>query len=731
MTDVVDVNDTKCPCCKNPWAAATSELFAKLCVECDAPQPKEGTSGLSRTNMDLDTSPNDNFYQYANGTWMTNNPIPAGYPSWNTFLSLHVKSQENLRDLLVNLRNKSDDDDTDTDTDTDTDNQTTTTTTDDDGRKVAAFYAAALDDDAIEAAGVTGPMTSVMALIDVTLEAYIAKDMTTYANHLGTLTATYGMSPFFGIGVSPDNKNSNHCLAQVSQGGIGLPDRDYYFDDDKEEKRVAYKKHIANMLTLLLMEGKENDGDTTTTMEAAAEDIYTQIELQLAEKHLTKTENRDPEVTYNKMTVAELTEQTGGTFDFASYFLSATSLTDGMGDINVRQVDAMTRMAQVATTVDATVLRHYLHWTAVRSCAPYLTKAVVLENFDFYEKTLAGTQEIKPRWKRAMAFTEAALGEALGQLYCAKYFDDECKGRARTIVENVRKALEERLAEVEWMTSDLTRENANKKMNRFRVKIGYPDHWIDYTPLQIVPAEDSFLSMVFKARAFDHARDVKEMNQPTNRDKWFLTPQTVNAYYHPSLNEIVFPAAILQPPFFNKDADDAVNYGAMGAVVGHEMTHGFDDKGRKFNADGNMIDWWTEEDATEYEKRVEVMVNQASEFKVFDQAVQGKLTCGENIADSGGILLAYRALQNVEGFDAMPNIDGFTPTQRFFLSWAQAWRQNITKERSLQLLTLDPHGPNEMRCNLPLSNIAAFHKAFDIPEGSPMYKPVDSRVDIW
>lgn len=690
--------EVKCPCCNNPWAAATGDFFAKLCQECDA-KPEEGV-GLSRSNMDFSVSPAENFYQYANGQWMKDNPIPTGYPSWNTFLSLHVKSQENLRELLQALESKSE------------------MTADE--TKVAAFYAAAMDEEAIEAAG-TAPIKPLLDAIDAIVEAYRAKDMVAYARQLGEINANYGISPFFSIGASPDNTNSDHCLCQIAQGGIGLPDRDYYFDEDKEDKRVAYKTHVAKMLSML------NDGEAED-MSDAAEAIYSEIEIKLAEKHMTKTENRDPEATYNKMSLEDLTTKCGGgLFDFAAYVAGCTGLDD-IGDLNVRHTAALQRVAEIATTVDEQVLRNYLRWSAVRSCAPYMAKAFVDENFDFYEKTLTGTQEIKPRWKRAMAFTESALGEALGQMYCAAYFDEECKERAVTIVENVRRALEERLKEVEWITSEVTRENAMKKMNRFKVKIGYPDKWIDYTPLEV---SGDFLNMVFKSRAFEHSREVKEMNQPTNRDKWFMTPQTVNAYYHPSLNEIVFPAAILQHPFFNRDADDAINYGAMGAVVGHEMTHGFDDKGRKFNSDGNMIDWWTEEDATEYMKRVEVMVNQANDFKVHEQAVQGKLTCGENIADSGGILLAYRALKSVEGFESLPVIDGFTPTQRFFLSWAQAWRQNITKERSLQLLTLDPHGPNEMRCNLPLSNIAEFHKAFDIPEGTPMYKPVESRVDIW
>jgi putative endopeptidase len=329
-----------------------------------------------------------------------------------------------------------------------------------------------------------------------------------------------------------------------------------------------------------------------------------------------------------------------------------------------------------------------------------------------------------------MAFTESALGEALGQTYCSKYFDETCKEKALSIVEQVRQALEERLKEVDWMKSESTRSAALMKMSRFKVKIGYPDKWIDFSSLDIHEG-DPFLSMVYKSRSFHHKREVQEMNAPTNRDKWFMTPQTVNAYYHPSLNEIVFPAAILQPPFFDPEADDAVNFGSMGAVVGHEMTHGFDDKGRKFDYDGNMVDWWTPEDGKEYESRVEVMVQQANSYCVYDQKVQGKLTCGENIADLGGLRLALRALKASPGYSEDALKDEFKPTQRFFLGWARCWRQNITKERSLQLLTIDPHGPNEMRCNGPLSNMAEFMNAFSISEDAPMFRPEESRVNIW
>jgi putative endopeptidase len=671
-------------------------------VECEEKEPED--KGLSRKNMNFSVPPSENFFLYANGGWIEANPIPAGYPSWNTFLTLHVKSQENLKELLAGLAEK--------------DGLSV------DEAKVSAFYAAALDEEAIEQASLQ-PMEPLLSLCTKISEES-TENKAAYAKMLGEMSAKYGVSPFFCIGASPDNKNSDHSLCQVSQGGLGLPDRDYYFDEDKEEKRVAYKKHIAMMLTLL---DNPTASEPTEASLAAADEVYA-LELRLAEAHMTKTECRDPEATYNKMSASDLTKNGDDSFDFASYFVGATGKsTEELGDINVRNTAALKRVAEVASSVENNILLNYLRWASAKSCAPYLSKAFVDESFNFYEKTLSGTDEIKPRWKRAMEFTESALGEALGQLYCAEYFDEECKGRALKIVEDVRAALEERLKEVEWM-GEATREAGLKKMAGFKVKIGYPDKWIDYTTLDIKDT-DSFLGMVFKARAFEHARKVKEMNAPTDREKWFLTPQTVNAYYHPSLNEIVFPAAILQPPFFNREADDAVNYGAMGAVVGHEMTHGFDDKGRKFNFEGNMIDWWTEEDAKEYESRVEVMINQANAFKVHGQSVQGKLTCGENIADLGGLNLAYRALKAQKGFDSWPMIDGFTPTQRFFLGWAQCWRQNVTKERALQLLTLDPHGPNEMRCNGPLSNIPAFHEAFEIPESSAMFKTVDNRVDIW
>ena len=682
--------------------------FAQICAECTETTTPNKNDAISRDNMDETIAPSDNFYQYSNGGWLAKNPIPSGYPNWNSFLILHTQSQENLKNLLEDLKAKGPDNCTEEEA------------------KVATFFAAAMDEDAVEKAGVT-PLRPVLDMIDKVVAAQSSQNKQEVAECLGTLALEYGISGFFNIGVSPDNSNTDHSILQVSQGGLGLPDRDYYFDEDKEDKREAYQKTVALMLTLL-----EDPTATEATEEKAtiAKAVY-DLELQLAEKHMTKTQNRDPHDTYNKMSIDSFVESSGGgSFDFGTYFAASTTKSvEDLGDINIRNVDALQRVAEVVSSVDPTTLGNYLKWHTVRSFAPYMSKAFVNAHFDFYETTLMGTKEIKPRWKRAMAFTESALGEALGKLYCDKYFDETSKERALKVVEQVRQALEQRLKEVEWMTAESTRAEALKKMARFGVKIGYPDKWIDYSTMMV--KDKSFLEMVFASRKFDSLQDVKEMNSATDREKWFMTPQTINAYYHPNLNEIVFPAAILQPPFFNKDADDAVNFGAMGAVIGHEMTHGFDDKGRKFNFAGTLTDWWTEEDAKEYESRVEVMVSQANEYEVHGQHVQGKLTSGENIADLGGLRLALRALVASEGYDEKALIDGFTPVQRFFLSWSQCWRQNITKERSLQLLTLDPHGPNEMRCNGPLSNMPEFHEAFDIKEGDAMYLPKDKRVDIW
>jgi len=727
------IEDINCPCCENPWAAATGDFFAKLCQECDETAEKKDI-GLSRSNMDFDVHPKDDFYIYANGSWLKNNPIPAGYPNWNSFLTLHVQSQENLKQILEDLASKRD-----SSNNANVGKEPETTITDEE-HKVSSFFKAAMDEAAIEETKLE-PLRPLLQECAKIADASSSGDKTGLASALARMTFNYGISIFFGVGVSPDNANSEHSIAELGQGGLGLPDRDYYFDEDKQDKRDAYQATIAKFLILLdsgcggasLDAPLDNDNDNDKRNAAELAEKVVALETKLAEAHMTRTENRDPHSTYNKMSMSELTHDLcHDTFDFSTYFLtySGKPVVEEVGDINVRNKAAIVRATEIAGSADRQTLLAYAQWKVVASCAPYLPSVFVDAHFEFFEKTLQGTTELKPRWKRAMAFTESALGEVLGKIYCEKYFDESSKQQALDIVEKVRESLEQRLKEVDWIKADSTREQALKKMDHFRVKIGYPDVWTDYGPLSIETG-DRFLDMVLKARSFANSIENKEMNAPTDRNKWFMTPQTINAYYHPNLNEIVFPAAILQPPLFDKDADEAVNFGAIGAVVGHEMTHGFDDQGKEFNYRGVLQNWWTEADSKEYSERVAVMVEQASSFEVHGQNVQGKLTSGENIADLGGLRLALRALKATDGFDDSIKIDGFTPSQRLFLSWAQCWRQNITKERSLQLLTVDPHGPNSMRCNGVVSNMPEFHEAFAVHKEDAMFRPEDSRVNIW
>jgi putative endopeptidase len=576
-------DSTDCVCCNNPWSRQASNKFALLCGVCEPIEVKTDQS-LDPTNFDLSISPADNFFSYCNGGWQARNPIPPEYPNWNTFLELHTQNQERIKLLL------------DGDGKADTDESKDNLPLEGEAKMVSIYYNAALDEDAIEKAGHVIPLASLM---DHCESAASSKDR---ARILGEFLSKFGLDFFFGVGASPDKKDSNHCIAQIGQSGLGLPDRDYYFDEDKAEKREEYKKHIANMLVLLDPATYKSDDDDDVATRVALT-IYN-IELQIAQSHMTKTESRDPLVTYNKMSMSELTELCGSVFDFATYFMSmGKDSIDDVGDINVRNIEAIKKIANVIMDLKDEDIVHYLKFHTVGTLASYLPKAFVLEDFHFYQTILSGTKELKPRWKRAMSYTENALGDALGKMYCEKYFDENCKSRAFAMVESVRAALEERLKEVTWMTADDTRKAALQKMSNFKIKIGYPDEWIDYSTMSIEEGEP-FVSLVISSKKFDHKREMKEMNAPTNRIKWEMTPQTINAYYHPSLNEIVFPAAILQPPFFNMDADDAVNYGAIGAIVGHEMTHGFDDQGCKYDFEGNMKDWWTEKDKTEYEKRV-------------------------------------------------------------------------------------------------------------------------------
>lgn len=566
-----------CVCCNNPWSRGSDDAFAFICGAC--PEPIDPSFDIN--NFDHSTDPSDNFFQYANGGWMKANPIPAEYPNWNTFLALHVQNQERLKTTLQELQELAKSGDA--------------ASADPEHLKLATYYSAAMDGDAVEAAGVA-PLAPMLALCEA------AKEPAARVESIAKLYATFGTTSFFDVDASPDDKNSSHTIAQLSQGGLGLLDRDYYTDEDKAEKRELYVQHITKVLLLL-----ECGYDDATA--AAAAGLIMALETNLAESHMTKIACRDPEATYNLKTLEEV-DAYG--FDFSQWFTLIGKAASDVGSINVRNTGALECAASTIMGADAETIEHYLRWRVAKTWSSYLPAAFVDAEFEFYSKTLQGQKEQKPRWKRAMAQTESALGEAIGKICewnmcracvysfslactiipypyctypnrsfsfsfrftltdCEKYFDSSSKAKALEIVESVRDALKQRLGEVDWMKSDETRDAALAKMAAFKIKLGFPDEWIDYstfTPL----STDSFVECGCKATAFLIERELKEMNAPTDRVKWLMTPQTINAYYHPSLNEIVFPAAILQPPFFNPEADAAVNYGAMGAIVGHEMT---------------------------------------------------------------------------------------------------------------------------------------------------------------
>jgi len=587
-----------------------------------------------------------------------------------------------------------------------------------------------MDEAAVEAAGAS-PLEPLLALAE--LFAAERSPVTLAELHVS------GVPCFFVLSDGPDAKSSGDSIAQLRQGGLGLPDRDYYTEEKHADTLRQYEAHVAAVLQLL--------GDSPEAAAAAAASTVA-LETRLARAHLTRTERRDPLRTYNPVSgPAELPSA----FDYAAYFSALGKAQPGK--INVDCVAALAAAAEAAAA-PAHELRAYLRWHVANSGAEYLASAFVDLDFLFYQKALSGQKELKPRYKRAVAKTTAHLPEALGQLYVAAAFPGDAKARALAVVASVRDAMQRRLASLPWLQEE-TRAKALAKLATFHVKIGYPDVWVCYDQLAL-PAGGPWFAMVLACRRFEHARMLARIGAPVDRSRWMMAPQTVNAYFNPPLNEIVFPAAIMQPPFFDREADDAVNFGAMGAVVGHEISHGFDDQGRKYDANGNVECWWSEADAAEFVRRADVMAAQASAFTVHTRSdcaapagpfrlggsrtsalcdcgrVNGQLTNGENVADLGGLRLALSAFRESSAqASAGDEIDGFTPLQRFFLAWAQVWRATITAEAAALRLTTDPHAPHTFRVNGPLANMEAFHEAFGVKEGDGMWRAPEERVDIW
>ena len=658
-----------------------------------ATNPADSSSswGFDTANLDKTCKPCDDFYQFAMGGWMKGNPIPAEYSSWGTFTQLADKNQQNLRAVLddavkANAKLGSNEE------------------------KIADFYSTCMDTAAVDAAG-TKPLEPELARIALIKSQ---SDLQTEVARLQRL----GAGPLFRFGSNQDAKDSTQVIAFASQGGLGLPDRDYYLRDDEKSKtlRDVYLKHAAKMFQLL--------GDPADKSSAEATTVMT-IETALANASMKNVELRDPNKTYHPTALADLQVLTPN-FSWENYFKlqGHPELTK----INVSQPDFFKALdAQLAAT-PLDDWKVYLRWHLVNSAASVLPEAFVNEEFDFRGKTLTGAKEIQPRWKRCVQATDRNLGEALGQLYVEKYFPPEAKARALQMVRNLIAALHDDLQTLSWMGAD-TRAQATAKLEAFAVKIGYTDKWRDYSALKIDRA--SFLQNSFRGSEFDFARRLDKIGKPVDRVEWGMTPPTVNAYNNSALNEIVFPAGILQPPFYDPKADDAVNYGGMGAVIGHEITHGFDDRGSQYDAHGNLKNWWSDDDLKNFKGRATCVSEQFDGFVVDGDLHQnGRLVLGESIADLGGLTIAYAAYEkSIQGKPRPADRDGFTPEQRFFLGWAQVWGANERLEYARLLANTNPHPLPRFRVNGPLSNIAEFAKAFACKHGDAMIR--ENQCKIW
>lgn len=647
--------------------------------------------GLDPRNFDTTVNPCEDFYQYANGNWMKNNPIPAQYGSWGSGHEVYERNLALLKQVLEEAAAVKD-----------APKGSIT-------QKVGDFYATAMDSAKIETDGVK-PLAAELARIDALANS---ADVAKLIAALHAEASTY----VFAIGSDQDMKKSTEVIAYATQGGLGLPDRDYYTRDDEESKqlRESYVAHIANMLQLL--------GDAPEIAKSRADRIMA-METRLAKASLTNVEQRDPMSWYNMMSVADADKATPH-FSWTSYF--KTIGLPNVQNFSFAHPRFFAAMDSLIAEVPVDDWKQYFRWHLVHGGAPYLSSQFVNENFLFYGTTLSGTTELRPRWKRVQNAADKTLGEALGQAYVAKAFPPKSKARAVEMVNNLRVALKARINALDWM-SDATKTLAVAKLDAFTAKIGYPDKWRDYSKLEI--DRSSYYANMNRGAAFELRRQLDKIGKPVDRTEWGMTPQTVNAYYSPLMNEIVFPAGMLQPPMFDGEVDDAVNYGAMGSVIGHEMTHGFDDQGAQFDAQGNLKNWWSETDLSEFKKRTTSLVAQYGGYVAIDSLhVNGELTLGENIADLGGVLIAYDALNLALAGKPQTKIDGFTPQQRFFLSFAQMWRENYRPESLKLQVNTDSHSPNNFRTNGTLTNVAAFKAAFGCSDGSTMANT--ELIGIW
>ena len=651
------------------------------------------TKPLDLANLDTTCAPCTNFYQFANGGWIKANPIPPAYAQWGSFNELAEANNDKLRKVLDDASAQR------------------LTAADPATRKVGDYYAACMDTVAIERAGYEPIKAGLAQIAAIRTPADV--------QHYMIAQAAKGGGLLLDIGSTQDYKNSSQVIGGIGQGGLGLPDRDYYFKTDAPTSaiRAAYVKHIANDLALV--------GESFPAAATDAEHILA-LETTIAGSHFTRVQQRDPNLTYNRRTPAELEAMAPG-FDWKG-LLAADHVTD-ISAINVSNPGYVKTVDSLLKTVPVSEWKAYFTWNLVRRAAGALSTPFVNEAFAF-NQNLTGAKEQLPRYKRCIAATDGAMGEAVGKAYVQQYFTPEAKARANAMVNNIKAEFRDRLASRTWM-SDSTRQMAYAKLDAFVQKIGYPDKWKDYTALRIVPGA-SYYDHALAVAEFNNADDLNRIGKPVDRSRWGMSPPTVNAYYNPLMNEIVFPAGIMQPPFFDPNADDAVNYGGMGAVIGHEMSHGFDDQGAQFDAQGNLRTWFTKGDLANFKMKTSAYATQFDNYTVLDSLhINGKLTNGENIADLGGLTIAYAALEKALGNKPRTKVDGFTPEQRFFLAWAQIWRSNTRPEAARVRIATDPHSPDVWRVNAPLANMPAFAEAWGCKTGSPMALSAAQAVSIW
>jgi len=654
-----------------------------------APAPKQ--KYIDKANMDLSIKPGDNFYLYANGAWVKNNPVPASKTRWGSFDELREESSKRLQTLLEDAAKN-----------TGRDRKT---------QMIGDFYATGMDSLAIEAKGYQPikPELDKLSAIGSPKEILHAIAEMRVGGQGGVL---------FGMFVGPDRKNVAKYIPSIGQGGTSLPDRDYYLKDDARSVKIrtAYQAHLNKMFSLV-------GEDAATAANSAA--AVLRIETALATAQYSRVEMRDPYKTYNKFAINDLSATTPS-IDWVVQFNDMKVM--GVDSVLVNNPSFLKTINDMLSTVSLGDWRSYLRWNLIKSAAPYLSSAFVNADFEF-SRVQTGQKEQTPRWQRMSGLIDRTLGDLIGQLYVDKYFKPEAKEYMVNMVNNLQGTLGDRIQRLDWM-SDETKVKALEKLHAFAKKIAYPDKWKTYDG--VVISKNDFFANIHSCSQWSYNYMVTRMGKPVDRTEMGMTPPTINASYSPSNNDLTFPAGILQFPFFDFGADDAVNYGGIGAVIGHEMTHGFDDQGRQFAADGNLKDWWTKADADKFKVKAEEVVKQYNAFVVLDTLhINGKLTLGENLADLGGLNVAYEAFTKTKQFKEGKKIDGLTPSQRFFLSWAQVWRNNTLSETSAQLLLTDPHSPGDARANCPVTNIDAWYEAFDVKPGDKMYKPKEERTHIW